>query len=263
MIETKNKQPKGRKCDKPAENETAMVVVIKRLTGELTAGRFKGGQPIRETVLAKEYGVSRSAIREALNQIVGWGLFEYIPYRGYQMKEFTADHLIQWNELREAIEPIAARRLAQTRPPEVLKQLKQYNDDMEKAFNNMDRDGMYKADLGFHSCVVEHCGNDNFSHLQTVSNLAVSFYLGKSLMEANHAIVEIAAFRSELRKSDKREDFLKLFYSTLEYHQELYEAIASGDAVKAENGFRIHAHNQVVNMENYVEALKMHKHFFR
>ncbi len=263
MITAEKQRPKVRKPAKPVENETAMVVVIKRLTRELAAGRFKGGQPIRETVLAKEYGVSRSAIREALNQIVGWGLFEYIPYRGYQMKEFTVDHLIQWNELREAIEPIAARRLAKTRPPEVLKQLKQYNDDMEQAFNNMDRDGIFKADLGFHSCVVEHCGNENFSRLQTISNLAVSFYLGKSLAEANHTVTEITIFQRDLRKSVKKEDFEELFGTTLEGHKELYEAIYTGNQAEAEDMFRIHAHNQVENMEKYVEALNMHKHFFR
>lgn len=261
MILPKNESIKARKPDKSGKNETAMVVVIKKLTEELATSNFKGGQPIKETVLARKYAVSRNAVREALNQIVGWGLFEYIPYRGYQIKEFTVNHLIQWNELREAIEPIAARRLARSRPPEAMKQLKNHYDAMVIAYNNQDKDGISKADLGFHTCVVEYCGNDSFSHLQMIGNMATCFYLGRSIFEANRTLIEFADFQLGLRYSDKKEDFQKLFASTLEGHKELYEAIFTGDAVRAEALFRDHAHMQVINMEKYVEALNMHKNF--
>ena len=246
---------------KTTANKPAMVTVIKRLTDELAIGKFKSGQAIKESVLAKKYGVSRNAIREALNQIVGWGLFEYIPYRGYQIKNFSIHNLLQWDELREALEPIAARRLAKYRPTRALELLKKYYNDMEEAFANMDESALCRADFNFHSCVVEQCGNESFSHLQTVSNLAASFYFGMSIMEANQDVVRLSEFDSDLRGSGKREDFEKLFFSTLDGHREMYESIVSGDADKAEKIFRHHTHNQVILMEKYIKITCRDKHF--
>lgn len=250
----------GKKDSKTNNIEPAMVNVLKKITEELAIGKFNNGQALKESVLAKRYGVSRSAMREALNQIVGWGLFEYIPYKGYQIKNFTIHNLLQWDELREAIEPIAARRLAKYRPPEALKLLKKYCDDMEKAYNNIDEPALCKADFNFHSCIVEQCGNENFANLQAISNLAASFYLGTSIMEANRDIAGFPEFCTVLRGSDKKEDFKKLFLSTLVKHREMYELIYSGDAARAEDEFRIHTHNQVLLMERCIRTLYRNNH---
>ena len=255
MLTTLEKTSNITKKYKASDAEPAMVAVLKKLTNELALGRLKSGQSIKESVLAKKYGLSRNAVREALNQIVGWGLFEYVPYKGYQVKKFTINDLIQWDELREALEPIAARRLAKSRDPETLSELEKYYCDMKKAFDDMDKSAIYKADFHFHLCVVEHCGNYCFSQLQTVSNLAAGFYFGKSIMEANQDIQEFLDFEHELRSSNKKEDFQKLFGSTIDGHRKMYEAISTGDEALAEELFRHHAHNQVSLMERYIKVM--------
>ena len=256
MLAVSEKPLKTRKKHKTNSNEPAMVAALKKLTEEMAAGNLKSGQALKESVLAKEYGLSRNAIREALNQIVGWGLFEYVPYCGYQIKKFTVHNLLQWDELREALEPIAARRLAKNRPPKALKVLKKYCDDMEKAYEDMDRSALGTADYHFHLCVVEYCGNDCFSQLQTISNLAASFYFGSSILKGARGISE---FRNSLEGFNKDDDIKETFASTMRSHREMSGAIFSGDAEKAEKTFRIHARHQVKIVEKYIEMVTQFK----
>jgi len=250
------------KC-KSTANEPAMVAALQKLTKEMVAGRLKSGQALKESVLAKKYGLSRNAIREALNQIVGWGLFEYIPYRGYRIKKFTIYNLLQWDQLREAIEPIAARCLAKKCPQKISKKLKKYCEDMEEAYLNMDRVAFGKADYLFHLCVVEHCGNDYFSQLQTISNLSASFYFGKSILEVNQEVNQEAhnfsEFRYDLEHFNKEDDSARLFAATMDAHRKMSEAIFSGDAEGAEEMFRHHARCQVKIVERYITMITKFK----
>jgi DNA-binding GntR family transcriptional regulator len=237
---------------KTTDNKPAMVTVIKRLTDELAVGEFKSGQSIKESVLAKKYGVSRNAIREALNQIVGWGLFEYVPYKGYQVKKFTVHNLLQWDELREALEPIAARRLAKYQPDKALELLRKHCKDMEEAYENMDEEAFAKADYNFHSNVIEYCGNSSFSQLQAISNLAAGFYFSESILNARN----IQEFRYSLENFNKEENIQDGLFPTLKAHREMSEAIFSGDAMLAEETFRKHARCQVKKLEQYVDIIK-------
>ena len=239
--------------------EPAMVAALKRLTEEMAAGHLKSGQALKESVLAKKYGLSRNAIREALNQIVGWGLFEYVPYKGYQIKKFTVEHLLQWDEMREAIEPIAVRRLTKNRPPKALKLLKKYCDDMEEAYKNEDSLALGVADYHFHLCVVEHCGNDCFSQLQTISNLAASFYFGKSILELKHSIHNLSNLRYDFENLNQEDSFKERFFTTVDSHRKMSKAIFSGNAIEAEEIFRIHARHQVEIVSKYIDMITKFK----
>jgi DNA-binding GntR family transcriptional regulator len=190
---------------------------------------------------------------------VGWGIFEYVPYCGYQIKKFTIDNLLQWDELREALEPIAARRLAKKRPPEALKILKKHCDDMEEAYINMDSSALGSADYHFHLCVVENCGNDCFSQLQTISNLSACFYFGKSILEINQNMYNFSVLQYDDEYPGDEDDFKKVYATTIESHREMSEAIFSGDAVGAEEKFRHHARHQVKIVERYIKMVSQFK----
>ena len=255
MLTMQEKTVKLTTASKAPESEPAMVTALKKLTEQMASGDLKCGQAVKESVLAKKYGLSRNAVREALNQIVGWGLFEYVPYKGYQVKNFTVHHLLQWDELREALEPIAARRLAKYRPPEALEILKECCDDMEQAYADMNKETFAKTDYHFHLYVIEHCGNSSFSQLQTISNLAASFYFADSILNAKN----IQEFRYNLDNLNKEEDFRDELFSTLNAHRKMSEAIFSGNEELAEETFREHARCQVKKLEKYVDMIKILK----
>ena len=59
---------------------------------------------IRETRSAAKYGVSATMVREVFSGLVGQGLLEHIPRRGWRVRRLTQKDLDAFLEVREALE---------------------------------------------------------------------------------------------------------------------------------------------------------------
>ncbi|KIF65990.1 GntR family transcriptional regulator [Streptomyces sp. AcH 505] len=79
------------------------------LTGEL-----KPGQPLVETELAAQLGVSKTPVREALKTLAGTGLVIMSPYKGASVREVDQALARSVYDMRLLLEPIAAVRTAAT-----------------------------------------------------------------------------------------------------------------------------------------------------
>src|ERR1700757_5140456 len=80
---------------------------------KIASGELKPDAPISEIPWAKELNMSRTPVREALNQLVAEGLLEQIPNRGTLVVQLKRRDIIELYELREALEVYSARRVAQ------------------------------------------------------------------------------------------------------------------------------------------------------
>lgn len=237
---------------KDTDGKPAGVVALELLVQRLINGEFTMGQPLRETCLARELGLSRNAIREALNQIVGWDIFEYIPYCGYRVRKFSLHDFLEWHEMREAIEPLAARRLARLRPPLVIQKLEQCLDELDAAAKVGDIDGRRRADFNFHLAVVENCGNRSFSHMRNIGFLVILFFFDTTFCSELRYVLENSTSKL-LPKHFSPQEFDSLNEDlTAKMHRKMLECIKNGDAEGAESCFKTHAANQVHNMENII-----------
>jgi DNA-binding GntR family transcriptional regulator len=59
---------------------------------------------LREEATAEKYGISRGAIRNILHRLVGEGILDHIPRRGWRLRPFRQDDLQAFLEAREAFE---------------------------------------------------------------------------------------------------------------------------------------------------------------
>jgi DNA-binding GntR family transcriptional regulator len=59
---------------------------------------------LREESTAEKYGVSRSAMRHVFNRLVGDGILEHLPRRGWQLRPFRESDLDDYIAMREALE---------------------------------------------------------------------------------------------------------------------------------------------------------------
>lgn len=82
--------------------------VVGRLKADLAAGNIPAGEPIKQTVLAKRYGVSPTPVREAMRILEAGGLIEYSPHRGASVTELTPEAARDLYRLRSAVEGEAA-----------------------------------------------------------------------------------------------------------------------------------------------------------
>ncbi len=83
--------------------------VLVELRGAIIAGRIGPNQPLRETALAQALGTGRSAIREAVRQLVQEGLVEYRLNKGSFVRVLSVAEVEDVYLAREAIEVSAVR----------------------------------------------------------------------------------------------------------------------------------------------------------
>lgn len=65
---------------------------------------IKGGEPLRQEAIAKDYGTSIIPVREALRQLEAEGLVELQSHRGAIATELTLSKALEWIHMRRLIE---------------------------------------------------------------------------------------------------------------------------------------------------------------
>src|SRR5687768_14394506 len=74
----------------------------------IISGRFDAGERLNEVDLARELGISRGHLREALQRLAAQGLVTLISNRGAFVKNFGPKEILDLYELRIALEETAA-----------------------------------------------------------------------------------------------------------------------------------------------------------
>ncbi|WP_422367365.1 GntR family transcriptional regulator [Pelagibius sp.] len=68
---------------------------------------------LQEPEIARMLGVSRTPVREALNRLVQEGMIEIIPYKGIIMTPVSMAEYLDWLQVREQLEGLAAECAAE------------------------------------------------------------------------------------------------------------------------------------------------------
>jgi GntR family transcriptional regulator of vanillate catabolism len=95
------------------ETVTRSVSITDKLRAAILAGEFRPGERMFEVNLSARLKVSRTPIREALKALAGEGLLDYTPNRGYYIREYSVEDIVQAYEIRAVLEGLAAKRAAQ------------------------------------------------------------------------------------------------------------------------------------------------------
>jgi DNA-binding GntR family transcriptional regulator len=99
-------------------------VVLGEIRDAIRSGRFRPGERIAETRLARDFKVSRNPIREALRTLESEGLVEISPRRGASVVAPSARDAAEMIELRAMLEGVNARLAARRRDPAILDSLR-------------------------------------------------------------------------------------------------------------------------------------------
>ncbi|WP_117237567.1 GntR family transcriptional regulator [Thermus sediminis] len=132
--------------------------VYGHLRGLLLSGRFAPGERLSEPLLAKELGVSRTPVREALMRLAEEGLVELVPGKGARVRVFTPEEVEEVYGARALLEGEAAREAALRATPWELSQLEAALKAIDEAPEG-DYPEQMRRDLEFHRTLVRLSGN--------------------------------------------------------------------------------------------------------
>lgn len=137
----------------------------------ITSGELLPETAISEVVFSKQLKMSRTPVREAINQLVAEGLLEQTPNRGTIVVRLKRQDVVDLYELREALEVYAARKATQLNlRPTDLDRWEQFSNEISKLRDELlqsgqvvlDRDQMRRfitSDLSFHNMLMHMAVN--------------------------------------------------------------------------------------------------------
>jgi GntR family transcriptional regulator of vanillate catabolism len=91
--------------------------VIVRIREMILHGQLVPGQRVREVELANKLGVSRTPVRESLPTLAQEGMLTQLDTRGFVVRAFTPQDIMDAIDVRGVLEGLAARMLAEQGPP--------------------------------------------------------------------------------------------------------------------------------------------------
>ncbi|SEL62890.1 transcriptional regulator, GntR family [Roseovarius azorensis] len=122
-------------------------------------GGFSDGDRLDELRLARQFDVSRTPIREALQRLVSSGLAEQIPRRGVFIRQPGPVELMEMFETMAEIEGVCGRLAAQRISEAALDDLDAANIRCNAAVQAGDTDGYYRENEHFHHVIYHEAGN--------------------------------------------------------------------------------------------------------
>lgn len=185
---------------KMGRNKALRVVISEQIKEQLIEDifhrRYKPGDKLVESALAKELNVSQTTVREALRSLIAMGFLESEPFRGITVRSFTKKDLWEVYTVRAALESLSIQQLAPRITDEEIEELEQMVEDMVAAGARGDIPRRTMVNIEFHKALIRASGNKLI--LRLFENLQFGSY---SLMTGNLSTmdpVEIAARHREL-----------------------------------------------------------------
>ena len=202
-------------------------------------GELAPGERLAEVGLAERLGVSRTPIRQALPALAREGLLAAAGRRGYVVRSFSPQDVVDAIEMRGLLEGLAARRIAERgATPELIRSLKDCLAEgdailAKRRFESADEQRYGEMNGRFHALIVDG---------------AASRILADTLARNDH--VPFASARAVAFSRDLSELVPILNYAHRQHHV-IVQALENREAARAEALMREHASpvKEVLNLK--------------
>jgi DNA-binding GntR family transcriptional regulator len=131
----------------------------------IQTGKFKPGERIVETKLAKELNVSQAPVREALLELSILGLVEERPYKGAYVRKLTPEYIEDLYNIRAFVEQKAAEMASLKITEEGAKALLSIINEMEASVEEDGMNELTDLDIKFHSLIMDISGSETLKKM--------------------------------------------------------------------------------------------------
>lgn len=121
--------------------------------------QFQPGQRIREDVIADEISMSRTPVREAINQLATEGFIINVPRKGLFCASVSADEFLDFLRVRASLEELAVRCCVERISAAEVEELAAILDAYEAALAGDDMRAASGLDTRFHKQIAEYSRN--------------------------------------------------------------------------------------------------------
>lgn len=148
-----------------AHTESIRKKVHKYIKEKILRGEISQGERIYEGRLAKEIGVSRTPVREALHALEHEGLLVSRPRSGYFVKPISKEEVYEICEIRKVIEGLALAWAIKRHKERLIRELRRNIELCEKRLKNNDVKSFVDMDARFHEIIADLSGSERILEL--------------------------------------------------------------------------------------------------
>ena len=149
----------------PATGSTQRIALS--ITAAIIGRRLMPGTKLSEQKIADIFKVSRTLVRQALNQLSRDRLVVLEPARGAFVATPSVEEARQVFEVRQILEVALTRRLCAVITDHQVAQLRRHLEDERSAVSNADVSGRTRLLADFHVVLAKMLGNDVLAQLLT------------------------------------------------------------------------------------------------
>ncbi len=200
------------------------------IENDIASGQFIPGERLDEVALATRFQVSRTPIREALQQLSMAGMVEIRPRRGALVASLTPEKLYEMFEVMAELEAMCCRLAARRLSPTAILALERAHLACEA--DRKEHDAYYRANEVFHQTIYAASGNAFLAEQARLLQRRLQPYR-----------------RLQLRVRNRVQ-------SSFSEHQQILTALMAGDGDRAAGIMRAHVQIQGERFSDLVASLK-------
>jgi DNA-binding GntR family transcriptional regulator len=186
----------------------------------ILSSEIKPGERIREDILAEKFGISRTPVREAVNQLVQNGFIVNVKRKGLYCVNFSEEELLDLIELRMSLESLSFDKCIERAVDKDIQALKEiihdFNEKYGRIAENTGSDGIGKEISRLHN---EY---DVRFHV-SIANVSNSSKLIKYITEVENLLL---ISRQRIYRKESGRDIIALSWKQ---HEQIVEAIEARD----------------------------------
>ncbi|MHB1347960.1 MAG: GntR family transcriptional regulator [Candidatus Humimicrobiaceae bacterium] len=168
--------------------------------------KLKPGEKIIQQKIAGELEISIGAVIQALSILQNERLIEYLPRRGFFVRNISKKEFSDLLEVRSVLESLAVENLSKNLNENIKNHLLDFKNKFETAFQNNDMLEYTELDKKFHYFLIEASGNEYLIDIINSFNILLLGY--------------IKGFKTEVKISN-------------EHHKQIINLIINGEDEKA------------------------------
>jgi DNA-binding GntR family transcriptional regulator len=228
----------SRACVRNVNSDIAYEYIRK----QILSGEYVPGSALMTISLAKEMGISRTPVRDALRQLEADGLVSIRPRLGATVKKMSMREFRESCELRLALEGHAAALAARNRTATDLQEIKFALEEMRRLTDKVNAAQMDKslggeltrADVGFHIAIITAAKNE---------------LIKKELLKLHliNRIVATTPFPGSKQAGSDKKGKDRRRKAIMASHDEIYDAIARSAADEAKRAMERHVQEIIDN----------------
>jgi len=201
-------------------------IVFKKLKETIISGYFRPGESLSEREIANMLGVSRTPVREAFQRLEKEGIVIYTPNKGVTVPSFSKKQFIDIYNVREYMEGLSARLLAEKQDKHVLEKMRE-NVQMAAKENDIKKQAIING--VFHQLMAESSENPYLINIYQTLQSKISLIRSTSL-----------SYQDRLKTNNIE-------------HIQICDAIESGNGDLAEHVTRSHIRNSMKSALSMIE----------